>query len=558
MHIVYEDEYISVTHAIYEATGQVVVIRQAKEGPELDAENEKLIREFQLLQTLDMPGVLHTHTMLTRNGAVALVSDNINSLTLRHYMAIHPVTPESFLRIALGIATVVEGLHARGILHRNLRPEAILVNEETLSVCITGFSDAVVEGRRIEHAGPQRGSPAYMAPERTRRGDVPIDARSDMYSLGITFYEMLAGRLPFQASGPVEWAHAHMAVRPDDLTLAHGVAEDIGRLVMPLLAKQPSERSMTAAELRGALGALLREEPAAYESSDVVYARTGKSGTRNDGDEAAGTLHGSVEAIRRMPIRQTLHATEERTYAQLLDLTTVLKASQAFMESEEPDALVRRLLRLVMQYAGADKLIWIDYGAGSEGTLIYEAGADGAERDAPAPLRQASDRCCVEWVERVARGNHRVSSDDASADPFWSAHPYVRSGGVRSVSALPVPFQGALGAVLYLENNAATGVFREVETKVLRMLLSQTMYIMRLMGAPETKPSALPSGSAPLTLRELAVLDLISIGLSNKEIASKLTVSAETVKAHVKNIFDKLDVNRRAQAVMEAKKLNLL
>ncbi len=559
LHVVYEDEYIQVVHAMFEATGGIVVVKRAKEGPYAATEADKLFHEFRLLSRLDLPNVLRPNAMLHAAPGLALVFDNIDSLTLRHYMTLRRMSTRTFLRIAAGIAAAVERLHANDVLHMNLRPEAILVHDTTLDVCLTGFSEAIV-GSGGKRPQAKEGSPAYMAPERTLRGTPVVDRRSDLYSLGVTFYEMLASELPYRANGPVEWAHSHLAQRPDDLAKAHGVLESVSAIVMPLLAKHPEERTTTAGELRAAFERLLDDDGGeaerGVEASVVVRRRPQRAGASPE------ELPDSVLAIRRMPIRQTLHQADDTTYAQMLDLTTVLKASQAFMEDVEPAELVRRLLRLALQYSGAEKLCWIAFDASEGGEVEHEATAVGEWTDASAPLREAGERMCVDWVERVARGNRKLLLDDATADLYARDLPYVRRFGIRSVMALPVSSQGELRAVVYFENNMSPGVFRDAETNVLRMLLSQTMYMKRLTraaGGPGAESGyALPPGRTPLTARELAVLSLISVGYSNKEIAEQLSVASETVKAHVKNIFAKLDVSRRAQAVMEAKKMNLL
>ena len=92
------------------------------------------------------------------------------------------------------------------------------------------------------------GTLAYMAPEQTGRMNRSIDARSDLYALGVTFYEMLAGTLPFTAADPMEWVHCHIArqpMQPDERVA--GVPEPLSAIVMKLLAKTGEERYQTAA-----------------------------------------------------------------------------------------------------------------------------------------------------------------------------------------------------------------------------------------------------------------------------------------------------------------------
>ena len=122
----------------------------------------------------------------------------------------------SFLRLAAGIASAVGKLHRRGLLHKDIKPSSILVNRTTGEVKLTGFGIASRLPRERQPPGPPEtiaGTLAYMAPEQTGRMNRSIDSRSDLYALGVTFYQMLTGILPFTASNPMEWMHCHVARR---------------------------------------------------------------------------------------------------------------------------------------------------------------------------------------------------------------------------------------------------------------------------------------------------------------------------------------------------------
>jgi serine/threonine protein kinase len=128
-----------------------------------------------------------------------------------------PLELSHFLRLAVGLAAALARLHKRGLIHKDIKPANILVNSATGAIRITGFGMASRlprEGRSLEPPEVIAGTLAYMAPEQTGRMNRSIDSRSDLYSLGVTFYEMLTGVLPFKASDPMEWAHCHIARQP--------------------------------------------------------------------------------------------------------------------------------------------------------------------------------------------------------------------------------------------------------------------------------------------------------------------------------------------------------
>ena len=122
-----------------------------------------------------------------------------------------------FLRLAVALAGAVGQLHGRGLIHKDIKPANVLVDSATGQVRLTGFGIASRLPRERQPPEPPEfiaGTLAYMAPEQTGRVNRSIDSRSDLYSLGVTFYEMLTGSLPFTASDPMEWVHCHIARQP--------------------------------------------------------------------------------------------------------------------------------------------------------------------------------------------------------------------------------------------------------------------------------------------------------------------------------------------------------
>ncbi|MBV8107829.1 MAG: AAA family ATPase [Hyphomicrobiales bacterium] len=161
-----------------------------------------------------------------------------------------PMDTGVFLRLAIRIVVVVGKAHERGIIHKDVKPGNILVNCADGGARLTGFGIASRLPRKHQAPEPLQfiaGTLAYMSPEQTGRMNRLIDSRSDLYGLGVTFYQMLTGSLPFSAANPAEWVHCHIARKPtppaERLKTVPGVLSDI---VMKLLAKTPEERYQTA------------------------------------------------------------------------------------------------------------------------------------------------------------------------------------------------------------------------------------------------------------------------------------------------------------------------
>jgi PAS domain S-box-containing protein len=171
------------------------------------------------------------------------------------------------LRIALGLAEAVAGLHRRGLIHKDIKPTHILVDPDSGAVRLTGFGLASRLPREQPAAVPPEmiaGTLAYMAPEQTGRMNRSVDARSDLYAVGVTLYRMFTGRLPFSASEPMEWVHCQIARSPaPPAERAPGVPPALSAMVMKLLAKAAEERYQTAAGLAADLRRCLSEWEAA-------------------------------------------------------------------------------------------------------------------------------------------------------------------------------------------------------------------------------------------------------------------------------------------------------
>jgi PAS domain S-box-containing protein len=165
------------------------------------------------------------------------------------------------LRIAIGLSTTLGHVHRRGLIHKDIKPANALV-DNNCDVCLTGFGIASqLPHERQAPAPPEiiAGTLAYMAPEQTGRMNRSIGTRSDLYSLGVTLYEMLTGTLPFVASDPLEWVHCHIARQPAPPSNRAAVPEPLSAITMKLLAKNAEERYQTASGLEADLRRCLAE-----------------------------------------------------------------------------------------------------------------------------------------------------------------------------------------------------------------------------------------------------------------------------------------------------------
>jgi serine/threonine protein kinase len=174
------------------------------EHPTLESINH-LTHEYELKDHLDAAWALRPVELVRERGQTMLVVEYAGGEPLNRLMH-EPMEIGRFLRLAVALSAALSRLHGRGLIHKDIKPANVLVNSATGQVWLTGFGIATRLPRERQSPEPPEfiaGTLAYMAPEQTGRMNRSIDSRSDLYSLGVTFYEMLTGSLPFTASDPM-------------------------------------------------------------------------------------------------------------------------------------------------------------------------------------------------------------------------------------------------------------------------------------------------------------------------------------------------------------------
>jgi len=226
----------------------VLVVRPANRQPRPDC-LERLAHEFSLRDELDASWCVHPLDWISEGPQVQLVLSDPGGLPLVQLLT-SPLETTRFLQLAVSIAMALGKLHERGLVHKDIKPSHILVDCDDGQARLTGFGMTSRLPRERQAPETLAGTLAYMAPEQTGRMNRSIDSRSDLYSFGVTLYQMLTGSLPFTASDPIEWVHCHIAKRPlAPRERIETIPEMLSRVVMKLLAKTAEERYQTAASV---------------------------------------------------------------------------------------------------------------------------------------------------------------------------------------------------------------------------------------------------------------------------------------------------------------------
>jgi PAS domain S-box-containing protein len=238
-----------------------VPILSGAEHPTLEIIN-RLTHEYELRDHLDAAWALRPVEFVRERGRPMLVVEYTGGEPLDRLTG-QPIEIGRFLRLAVALSAALGRLHGRGLIHKDVKPANVLADSTTGQVWLTGFGVASRVPRERQSPDPPEfiaGTLAYMAPEQTGRVNRSIDSRSDLYSLGVTFYEMLTGSLPFTASDPMEWVHCHIARQPAmPSERLRNVPTVVFAITMKLLSKSVEERYQTAAGVESDLRRCLSE-----------------------------------------------------------------------------------------------------------------------------------------------------------------------------------------------------------------------------------------------------------------------------------------------------------
>jgi serine/threonine protein kinase len=214
----------------------------------------RFLREAEMAAQLNHPNIVPIYTVDEREGLVYFVMAFVEGDNLAK--RIHergPMDPEDARRILRDVADALSYAHSRQVIHRDIKPDNILLDSMTGRPMVTdfGIARAVSEGAdaRLTATGIAIGTPAYMSPEQSA-GDREVDGRSDLYSLGVVAYQMLSGELPFTASSTPAMLVKHLSEQPAPLHLRRPtLPTDLAASVMCLLEKDPSDRFPNAQAL---------------------------------------------------------------------------------------------------------------------------------------------------------------------------------------------------------------------------------------------------------------------------------------------------------------------
>ncbi|OUL31717.1 ATP-binding sensor histidine kinase [Nostoc sp. 106C] len=214
--------------------------------------------QYTIAKNLNSPLIVQTYSLEPYQNGYALVMEDFGGTSLKNYFddvqTLHITSVQEFLLIAVALCNTLDILYRDRIIHKDIKPANILINPQTKQVKLIDFSIASLlprETQTLVNPNVLEGTLAYISPEQTGRMNRGIDYRTDFYSLGVTFYELLTRELPFASNDPMELVHCHLA---QTVPLVHEINSEIpaviSRIISKLMAKNAEDRYQSALGLK--------------------------------------------------------------------------------------------------------------------------------------------------------------------------------------------------------------------------------------------------------------------------------------------------------------------
>ena len=264
--LIYQGEHTEVYRGRNRETGQPVAIKVMRNPYPSFRELVKFRNQYAIMlhiadgkgKNRGVEGIIQTYDLQRYENRYALIMEDMGGISLAEYSQRESLSLSEFLEIAIELAKILHHLHNSGIIHKDIKPANILIHPKTKQIKLIDFSISIIlpkETQTLQTTKSLEGTLAYLSPEQTGRMNRAVDYRSDFYSLGVTFYELLMGALPFVSNDALELINAHMTLTPEPLSnwvvLQGGLCpEAISAIVMKLMAKNAEDRYQTALGLQ--------------------------------------------------------------------------------------------------------------------------------------------------------------------------------------------------------------------------------------------------------------------------------------------------------------------
>jgi serine/threonine protein kinase len=433
---------------------------------------QRFLREAETAAQLNHPNIVPIYTVEERDNLVYFVMAYIKGDNLGQRLQQHgPIAPVEVRRILREVADALSYAHNRNVIHRDIKPDNIIIDDETGRAMVTdfGIARALTDSgdSRLTATGMAIGTPAYMSPEQSA-GDSAIDGRSDLYSLGVVGYQMLCGQPPFVANNTPSMLVKHLSEKPIPVDQRWpDLPQDLSRAVMMCLEKDPADRFPNAAAFAVALDGGSMPTLATRASAAASTAGT-RSATRER--EITEPLRDRYTPVTQSPYAPTQPSAEEmsrwqapmvvsfrRKLAPYLAVNAILVPISLFSNHDFIALTVIWTVALAFKYsklwtAGYD---WRDVFHQPRNRLIFDVAAETID-----DARALFDDKKREQVRARARSRGQgMFSPIAPLPTMQPFQPYPRVGG-PTTSLSPIP----AGAPAPFADSRYASAIREAES----------------------------------------------------------------------------------------------
>lgn len=342
---IYESANSLVYRGILKVNQQPLILKLLKQDYPTSAELYRYQQEYEIIRHLDLEGVIKVYELRRYKNTLLILLEDFGGDSLKLLLERRPFSLSEFLTLSLKITEALGKIHYQNIIHKDINPSNIVFNPQTGQLKLIDFGLSSIlsqENPTLKSPNTLEGTLAYLSPEQTGRMNRNIDYRTDFYSLGITFYQLLTNQLPFPQYDALELIHSHLARQPlPPHKINPEIPLPISEIVMKLMAKTAEERYQSALGIKADLETCL---------------------TQSKNQETQTFILGSQDICHYLQISQKLYGREQQIQTLLNTLTRVV-SPQAKPNSPElilisgysgigKSALVRELYQLITEKRG--------------------------------------------------------------------------------------------------------------------------------------------------------------------------------------------------------------